>query len=78
MKMVGYDEKILGGEQWMKNGTTSADNGHKQTKIPKKTLKACIDACGALLTCASVDWNINTKVCYYGQHHGEPQMLAAT
>ncbi|KAH6680620.1 hypothetical protein B0J14DRAFT_531980 [Halenospora varia] len=41
-------------------------------KDTQESLKDCMDACAALTPCHSVDYHISKKICYYGQHHGEP------
>ncbi|KAK1763282.1 hypothetical protein QBC33DRAFT_518873 [Phialemonium atrogriseum] len=38
--------------------------------------KNCIEACGKLLPCKSVDYDIHRKICYYGTHLGEPSIEA--
>lgn len=38
--------------------------------------KNCIEACGKLLPCKSVDYDIHRKICYYGTHQGEPSIEA--
>jgi len=45
-------------------------------KDRKSSLKDCMDACGKLLPCHSVDYDKYRKVCYYSNHHGEPTVPA--
>ena len=40
------------------------------------SLKTCIEACGRLLACHSVDYDIHRQICYYGKHQGEPTIDA--
>ncbi|KAF3049522.1 hypothetical protein E8E11_009055 [Didymella keratinophila] len=50
------------------------------TKVLAKTtqpsFKDCLDACGALVACHSVDYQVSKKLCYFGQHHGEPEHVS--
>jgi hypothetical protein len=41
------------------------------------SLKTCIEACGRLLACHSVDYDVRRQICYYGKHQGEPTIAAA-
>ncbi|KAK4129624.1 hypothetical protein N657DRAFT_677219 [Parathielavia appendiculata] len=40
------------------------------------SLKTCIEACGRLLACQSVDYDVHRQICYYGKHQGEPTIEA--
>jgi hypothetical protein len=40
------------------------------------SLKTCIEACGKLLACHSVDYDAHRQTCYYGKHQGEPTIDA--
>jgi len=39
---------------------------------PMASLKACMDACGQMPSCQSVDWQQATGTCYFGKHSGDP------
>ncbi|KAJ5553030.1 hypothetical protein N7494_002408 [Penicillium frequentans] len=36
------------------------------------TFKDCMNACSTLLSCHSVDYHINSKICYYSNAHARP------
>ncbi|KAJ4288813.1 hypothetical protein N0V88_007140 [Collariella sp. IMI 366227] len=40
------------------------------------SFKSCIEACGRLLACHSVDYDVKRQTCYYGKHQGEPTINA--
>lgn len=40
------------------------------------SFRACLEACGRMLQCHSVDFDKHRKLCYYGQHQGEPTISA--
>ncbi|KAH6840596.1 hypothetical protein B0I37DRAFT_357472 [Chaetomium sp. MPI-CAGE-AT-0009] len=40
------------------------------------SLKTCMEACGRLLACHSVDYDVHRQICYYGKHQGEPTISA--
>ncbi|KAK2591949.1 hypothetical protein QQS21_010353 [Conoideocrella luteorostrata] len=40
------------------------------------SLEECIEACGRLMACHSVDYDAPRKVCYYGKHQGAPTVKA--
>ncbi|CAG8951326.1 hypothetical protein HYFRA_00008076 [Hymenoscyphus fraxineus] len=42
----------------------------------QETFQDCMDSCGKIVPCHSVDYQARTKKCYYGQHHGEPSVPA--
>jgi len=47
------------------------------SKEPMPSLQACMDACGTVPACQSVDWHKDTGLCYYGKHSGEPTISVA-
>ncbi|KAL4860300.1 hypothetical protein BDV12DRAFT_205282 [Aspergillus spectabilis] len=54
----------------MRHGT------HYITSVSKDTLKECINACAALLSCRSVDYHERARKCYFSNHQGEPTIPA--
>ena len=53
-------------------------HGTKYLKTDKQaTFKDCIDACGALVACHSVDYNQTSGACSYGNRFGQPTIKAA-
>lgn len=40
------------------------------------TIKACMEACGRLTQCDSVDYDKNRQICYYSNHKAEPSVEA--
>ncbi|KAI9371383.1 hypothetical protein BJX61DRAFT_543749 [Aspergillus egyptiacus] len=36
----------------------------------------CMDSCSMLNACHSVDYHVNSKMCFYGKHHGSPSIDA--
>lgn len=54
----------------MRHGTTVIFRDHQEN------FKSCVQSCGQLLACHSVDYDAKRSICYYGQHHGEPTIKA--
>lgn len=46
-------------------------------KEPKPSLQACMETCGLVPACQSVDWHAESGMCYYGKHSGEPAINVA-
>ncbi|KAJ5897572.1 hypothetical protein N7504_007860 [Penicillium tannophilum] len=42
----------------------------------QQTFQNCIDACSSYIPCHSVDYHSSSKKCYYGSHHGTPDLAA--
>ncbi|KAL8974752.1 MAG: hypothetical protein Q9197_001014 [Variospora fuerteventurae] len=40
------------------------------------SLEQCMENCGAMVPCHSVDYQARTRKCYYGKHHGNPLIEA--
>jgi hypothetical protein len=49
----------------------------RSLSMPTNKIPDCMDACGALLPCHSVDYERRTQTCYYSNHHGAPQIVAS-
>ena len=46
-------------------------------KEPMPSLEACMEACGLMRSCQSVDWQAASGLCYFGTHSGEPHISVA-
>lgn len=51
-------------------------HGTTASPIEAASYEECIETCGSIISCKSVDYSPRTKKCYLGKHSGVPQIDA--